>query len=83
MDSIQPHIMPSSPNPNGRFTSPELTSSFAEMCDCEDQREHWKSIGVPLENLPEICKRSMAILDNVPTSEIKGKLTSDGSQGSN
>jgi hypothetical protein len=80
--SIQPHKM-SSPTPNSHFTSPKpsidvdatySTETEPEMCDCQNQLGHWDWSGVPHENLPELCKRSMGInIDNAPKSQSKGE----------
>lgn len=52
------------------------------MCDCQNQLGHWDWNGVPHEDLPELCKRSMDIyIDDAPASHRKGELISDGLQG--
>ena len=81
--------MPSSPI--GHFSSPEPLNNFnnisssemqCKMCDCQNQLGHWDWNGVPHEDLPELCKRSMDIyIDDAPASHRKGELISDGLQG--
>jgi hypothetical protein len=39
----------------------DITSSEPEMCDCQNQLGHWDWNGVPHEDLPELCKRTMGI----------------------
>ena len=80
---------------NSHLASPEpsdncdVTSSFdtqPQWCDCENQLAHWNWNGVPHENLPELCKRTMGIdicIYNAPTSDNKGELISDGLQSGN
>jgi hypothetical protein len=88
---IQPHKMSCSPTPNSHSASPEPLnnfddiSSFETQCDCQNQLAHYDWNGVPLEDLPELCKRSMGIIniDNAPTSHREGELISDGLQGRN
>jgi hypothetical protein len=53
--------------------------SQPEMCDCQNQLGHWDWDGVPRENLPKICQRSMGInIENELTSHGKGEFISDG-----
>jgi len=46
-------------------SSPEST-----MCDCQSQLKHHDWDGVPREDLPDLCKRTMGIpVENIPISK--------------
>jgi hypothetical protein len=59
------------PEPLNDFIDISSFESQPEMCDCQNQLGHWDWNGVPHEDLPELCKRSMG---NAPTSHRKGEL---------
>lgn len=54
-------------------SSPEPT-----MCDCQNQLGHFDWNGVPRENLPDLCMRTMGITaENRPISLKMGKQISN------
>lgn len=65
----------SSPSANVRDSSP-LDDSGDEsgisqeptICDCQNQLAHYDWNGVPLKNLPELCRRTMG-LESVEESQ--------------
>lgn len=78
MDSILPNLtMLSSPSTNSCDTSlcTDSRDESSPVCDCQNQLAHWNWNGVPHEDLPELCKRSMGIpLNDVPISQENSEL---------
>jgi hypothetical protein len=61
-------------SPSNDFEDMYAPSSEPTTCDCENQLGHFDWNGLPLENLPDLCKQTMGIrAGNMPISPRNGK----------
>ncbi|KAF8804380.1 hypothetical protein BYT27DRAFT_7213934 [Phlegmacium glaucopus] len=60
------------------------SSSIPRICNCQNQLAHYGWDGIPHEDLPDLCKRTMGtVIGNTPISEKNDKKFTFGNDSAN